>query len=273
MYQSIIDALSSIPVYLSALLAATFTWLMTTLGAAVVFMFKKIHRRTMDITLGVAGGVMLAAGFFSLLNPAFEMAEKLPYPAWVAPSVGFVLGALFLYVLDRAIPHLHPNMTDGTPDGKPSSLHRSTLLILAITLHNIPEGLAVGVAFGAVATGMEGATIGAAVSLAIGMGLQNVPEGMAVSTPLRALGWGRTKSFLYGQATAIVEPISAVVGAVAVVVFSPLLPYILSFAAGAMIYVVVEEVIPETQRDKYADSAVLGLIAGFVLMMILDTSL
>ena len=196
---------------------------------------------------------MLAAAFFSLLSPSVEMSRELSSYVWLPPAAGFALGALFLYALDRLIPHLHPNMTDGTPDGAPSSLHRTTLLILAITLHNIPE-------------------VPAAIALAIGIGIQNFPEGTAVSLPLRALGMKRGRSFFYGQLSAVVEPIAAVVGAMAIMVFQPALPYILAFAAGAMIYVVVEEVIPETQRDKYADTAVMSLIGGFILMMILDVS-
>lgn len=272
MYETLTDFFAQFSAPWQALIATTFTWGMTALGATLVFFFREIKRRMMDIMLGFAGGVMLAAAFFSLLSPSVEMSRQLSAHVWLPPAVGFLGGALFLYALDRLVPHLHPNMTDSAPDGAPSSLHRTTLLILAITLHNIPEGLAIGVAFGAVGAGIEGATVPAAIALAIGIGIQNFPEGSAVSLPLRALGMKRSKSFFYGQLSAIVEPISAVIGAVAIMVFQPALPYILAFAAGAMIYVVVEEVIPETQRDKYADTAVMSLIIGFVLMMVLDVS-
>lgn len=270
MYDHLTAFLSRFPAPVQALIATLFTWTMTALGATLVFFFRQIKRRTMDLMLGFAGGVMLAAAFFSLLSPAVEMSRQLNAHVWIPPAVGFLAGALFLYALDRLTPHLHPNMTDGSPDGAPSGLHRTTLLILAITLHNIPEGLAVGVAFGAVGAGIEGASIPAAIALAIGIGIQNFPEGSAVSLPLRALGVSRGKSFFYGQLSAIVEPIAAVVGALAILVFQPALPYILAFAAGAMIYVVVEEVIPETQRDKNADTAVMSLMGGFILMMVLD---
>lgn len=270
MYESLSEFFARFSAPVQALLATLFTWGMTAAGATLVFFFREIKRRTMDLMLGFAGGVMLAAAFFSLLSPAVEMSRELSARVWIPPAVGFLLGALFLYALDRLTPHLHPNMTDSTPDGAPSSLHRTTLLILAITLHNIPEGLAVGVAFGAIGAGIDGATIPAALALAIGIGIQNFPEGTAVSLPLRALGVSRGKSFFYGQLSAIVEPIAAVIGALAILVFQPALPYILAFAAGAMIYVVVEEVIPETQRDKNADTAVMSLIAGFILMMVLD---
>ena len=272
MYQTLTEFLSQFSAPVQALFATLFTWGMTALGATLVFFFREVKRRTMDIMLGFAGGVMLAAAFFSLLSPAVEMSRLFSAYAWLPPAVGFLGGALFLYALDRLTPHLHPNMTDSSPDGAPSSLHRTTLLILAITLHNIPEGLAVGVAFGAVGAGIEGATIPAAIALAIGMGIQNFPEGTAVSLPLRALGMRRRRSFFFGQLSAVVEPISAVIGAAAVMVFQPALPYILAFAAGAMIYVVVEEVIPETQRDTYADTAVMSLILGLVVMMILDVA-
>jgi ZIP family zinc transporter len=188
-------------------------------------------------------------------------------------AVGFTLGALFLYVLDKKLPHLHINFKDEEKEGVKTQLHKTILLVLAITLHNIPEGLAVGVLFGAAATGMHGATITAAIALAIGIGIQNFPEGFAVAMPLRRAGASRWKSFWYGQLSAIVEPIAGVIGAMAVIYMEPILPFALAFAAGAMIFVVVEEVIPETQRDKYTDVAVLGFIGGFLVMMILDVAL
>lgn len=264
----------SIDPVLAALIATTFTWLVTAAGASLVFFFKTMHRGVLDGMLGFTGGVMVAASFWSLLMPSIEMSEKyFPNMAWMPAAVGFLLGALFLFFLDKWLPHLHINFSENESEGVKTQLHRTTLLVLAITLHNIPEGLAVGVLFGAAAHGIEGATIAGAVALAIGIGIQNFPEGFAVAMPLRRAGASRFKSFWYGQLSAIVEPIAGVIGAVAVVYMEPLLPFALAFAAGAMIFVVVEEVIPETQRDKYTDVAVLGFIGGFVVMMILDVAL
>jgi ZIP family zinc transporter len=258
----------------AALIATTFTWLVTALGAALVFFFKTLHRGVLDGMLGFTGGVMVAASFWSLLNPSIEMSESM-YPSfpWMPAAVGFLLGALFLFFLDKKLPHLHINFKETETEGVKTQLHKTVLLVLAITLHNIPEGLAVGVLFGAAATGMHGATIAGAVALAIGIGIQNFPEGFAVAMPLRRAGASRWKSFWYGQLSAIVEPIAGVVGAVAVIYMEPILPFALAFAAGAMIFVVVEEVIPETQRDKYTDVAVLGFIGGFLVMMVLDVAL
>ena len=264
----------SIDPVLAALIATTFTWLVTAAGASLVFFFKTMHRGVLDGMLGFTGGVMVAASFWSLLMPSIEMSEKyFPNMAWMPAAVGFLTGALFLFFLDKWMPHLHINFSENESEGVKTQLHRTTLLVLAITLHNIPEGLAVGVLFGAAAHGMEGATIAGAVALAIGIGIQNFPEGFAVAMPLRRAGASRFKSFWYGQLSAIVEPIAGVIGVVAVVYMEPLLPFALAFAAGAMIFVVVEEVIPETQRDKYTDVAVLGFIGGFVVMMILDVAL
>jgi ZIP family zinc transporter len=258
----------------SAFYATTFTWILTALGASLVFFFKKAHRGVLDALLGFTGGVMVAASFWSLLNPAIEMSEKsFPNMPWFPAAVGFLGGALFLFFLDKWLPHLHINFPESEIEGMKTQWHSTTLLVLAITLHNIPEGLAVGVLFGAAAIGVDGATIPAAVALAIGIGIQNFPEGFAVAMPLRRMGISRFKSFWYGQLSAIVEPVAGVVGALAVVYMQPVLPFLLAFAAGAMIYVVVEEVIPETQRDKYTDVAVLGFIGGFLIMMILDVSL
>lgn len=261
------------PVY-AALIATTFTWLLTAAGAALVFLFKTLHRGVLDAMLGFTGGVMVAASFWSLLSPAIEKSEELYSKswAWMPAAVGFLLGALFLFALDKKLPHLHINFKEEEKEGVKTQLHRTTLLVLAITLHNIPEGLAVGVMFGAAGSGMEEALI-PAITLAIGIGIQNFPEGFAVAMPLRRAGASRLKSFWYGQLSAIVEPIAGVLGAVAVIYMEPILPYALAFAAGAMIYVVVEEVIPETQRDKYTDIAVLGFIGGFLVMMILDVGL
>ncbi|MFD2066923.1 ZIP family metal transporter [Pontibacter silvestris] len=260
------------PIY-AALIATVFTWSVTALGAAMIFFFRTMNRSWQDVMLGFTGGVMLAASFWSLLNPAIEMSER-QYPdmSWMPAAVGFTAGALFIFVLDKFAPHLHINFEQEEKEGMKTKLHQTTLLILAITLHNIPEGLAVGVLFGAAANGTDGVSVTAAITLALGIGLQNFPEGFAVAMPLRRLGVSRLKSFWYGQLSAIVEPIAGVLGAFAVVYIQPGLPYALAFAAGAMIYVVVEEVIPETQRDKNTDVAVLGLIGGFVIMMVLDVA-
>jgi zinc transporter, ZIP family len=265
---------SSIDPAYAALLATTFTWLVTAAGASFVFFFKTMHRAVLDAMLGFTGGVMVAASFWSLLNPAIEMSEKMyPTMKWMPAAVGFALGAIFLFGLDKILPHLHLNFQENEKEGTKTQLHKSILLVLAITLHNIPEGLAVGVLFGAASLGIDGATIPAAIALAIGIGIQNFPEGFAVAMPLRRIGMSRLKSFWYGQLSAIVEPVAGVVGALAVIYMQPILPFALAFAAGAMIYVVVEEVIPETQRDKYTDIAVLGFIGGFLVMMILDVAL
>jgi ZIP family zinc transporter len=269
-----IDYIVSIHPVWAALWATVFTWLVTAAGASLVFFFKTMHRGVLDAMLGFTGGIMVAASFWSLLNPSIEMSESL-YPSmpWMPATVGFLVGALFLYVLDKKMPHLHINFNDNESEGVKTQLHKTTLLVLAITLHNIPEGLAVGVLFGAAANGLGGATIGAAVALALGIAIQNFPEGFAVAMPLRRAGASRFKAFWYGQLSAIVEPIAGVVGALAVMYIQPILPFALAFAAGAMIFVVVEEVIPETQRDKYTDLAVLGFIGGFVVMMVLDVAL
>lgn len=269
----ILDFIESVDPVLAALIATTFTWLLTAAGASLVFFFKEMRRSVFDGMLGFTGGVMIAASYWSLLAPAIEMAESHGDPGWLPASVGFAAGALFLFSLDKFMPHLHINFSREEAEGLETKWHKTTLLVLAITLHNIPEGLAVGVLFGGVAAGYEGATIGAAVALAIGIGIQNFPEGLAVSMPLRRQGVSRFRSFWFGQLSAIVEPVAGVVGAMAVIYFEPILPYALSFAAGAMIYVVVEEVIPETQRDKYTDIATLGFIGGFIVMMTLDVAL
>ncbi len=266
-----IDFLKSIDPILAALIATLFTWFLTALGASVVFFFKNMNRVVLDGMLGFTGGVMVAASFWSLLAPAIEMSEGEGFMKIIPASVGFFIGALFLFGLDKFLPHLHINFKE--TEGVKSPWQRTTLLVLAITLHNIPEGLAVGVLFGGVAAGIPEASIAGAVTLAIGIGIQNFPEGIAVSMPLRRMGMSRFKSFMYGQSSAIVEPIAGVLGAVAVTFFTPILPYALAFAAGAMIFVVVEEVIPETQQDKNTDIATLGFIGGFIVMMALDVAL
>ncbi len=261
------------PPVVAALIATLFTWFMTAIGAAVVFVFKSVHRGVFDGLLGFTGGVMIAASYWSLLAPAIEMAEEQGIPGWLPAAVGFASGALFLYALDKILPHLHVNFPQADAEGVQTNWQRTTLLVLAITLHNIPEGLAVGVLFGAAAMGLPKATLGAAIALAIGIGIQNLPEGVAVAMPLRRQGVSRIRSFWYGQLSAMVEPVAGVLGAMAVLFFQAFLPYALAFAAGAMIYVVVEEVIPETQRDKYTDVATLGFMGGFIVMMCLDVAL
>jgi ZIP family zinc transporter len=258
---------------LQALLATCFTWSVTALGAAAVLFFKKMNQKLLDVMLGFAGGVMVAASYWSLLAPAIEMSQGKSVPVWFPPAVGFLMGAAFLRAIDMVLPHLHIGLPMEEAEGIKTSWHRSILLVLAITLHNIPEGLAVGVAFGAAAARFSGATLGGAVALAVGIGLQNFPEGAAVAIPLRREGMSRLKSFWYGQLSGIVEPIAGVIGATAVLVARPILPYALAFAAGAMIFVVVEEVVPESQRGGNGDLATLGFISGFTIMMILDVAL
>ena len=255
------------------LLATGFTWGVTALGAATVFFVRRVSRKLLNAMLGFAAGVMIAASYWSLLAPAIEMSEGGSVPQWIPAAVGFVLGALFLALVDRILPHLHLQSPLAEAEGLKTTWRRSVLLVLAITLHNIPEGLAVGVAFGAVSNGAPGASLAAAVALALGIGLQNFPEGVAVAVPLRREGMSRWKSFLYGQASALVEPVAGVVGVVAVLVMRPLLPYALAFAAGAMIFVVVEELIPESQQEGFADLATIGVVLGFTVMMILDVAL
>ncbi|WP_321289307.1 ZIP family metal transporter [uncultured Sunxiuqinia sp.] len=258
---------------MQALLATLFTWLVTALGAAMVFFFKKINRKVLDGMLGFAAGVMIAASFWSLLAPAIELAEETTNSPWIPAVIGFLSGGAFLWLADQYLPHLHLGFPKEEAEGIPTSWRRSVLLVMAITLHNIPEGLAVGVAFGAVAAGIPAASLAGAIALAIGIGIQNFPEGAAVSVPLRREGMSRTKSFMYGQASGLVEPIAGVIGAAAVLLMRPILPYALSFAAGAMIYVVVEELIPESQLEKNTDIATIGAMLGFAVMMTLDVAL
>ena len=260
---------------LQALIAGCFTWGLTALGATMVFFTKAVRGRLLDSMLGFAGGVMIAASFWSLLAPAIDLSKGLGIWIWVPATVGFLLGTIVLRGLDWIIPHLHPGSSIEESEGVKkikTNMNKTTLLVLAITLHNIPEGLAVGVIFGAAAAGLPEATLAGAIALAIGIGIQNVPEGIAVSMPLRGEGMSSLKSFWYGQLSAIVEPIFAVIGASAVIVFREILPYALAFAAGAMIFVVVEELIPESQRNKNIDLATMSLILGFVVMMILDVA-
>ncbi len=256
-----------------AILATCFTWFLTALGAAAVFFFVEIKRRVLDTMLGFAAGVMIAASFWSLLAPAIEMAEASGVPSWIPAAVGFLLGGAFLWGVDQILPHLHLGLPREEAEGIPTTWRRSVLLVLAITLHNFPEGLAVGVAFGALGAGLESATLAGAVALALGIGLQNLPEGAAVSVPLRREGLSRLRSFWYGQSSGIVEPFAGALGAAAVLFVQPILPYALAFAAGAMIYVVVEELIPEAQQGHDTHAATFGAMLGFVVMMILDVAL
>lgn len=272
-FSPIIQFFEGVHPVLAALIATTFTWLVTACGAGLVFLFKDLSRKALDGMLGFTGGVMVAASFWSLLSPAIEMSHGSGFEKAMPAAIGFGLGALFLYGLDQLLPHLHLNFPESKAEGVHTNWHRTTLLVLAITLHNIPEGLAVGVLFGGVAAGIPEASIGGAIALAIGIGLQNFPEGMAVSFPLRRMGLSRLKSFWYGQLSAIVEPVAGVIGALLVIQMQPILPYALAFAAGAMIYVVIEEVIPETQLDRSTDIATLGFVGGFLVMMLLDVGL
>lgn len=262
---------------LQAFLATLFTWGVTALGAGLVFFFKSINKTLLNGMLGFAAGVMIAASFWSLLAPAIDMAEQLGQVAFITATIGFLGGGAFLYLVDKVLPHLHLGLETDKAEGVKTHWQRSVLLVLAITLHNIPEGLAVGVAFGAVAAGIgTSASLAGAIALAIGIGLQNFPEGAAVSIPLRREGLSRWKAFLYGQASGIVEPIAGVLGAYAVIRLQPILPYALAFAAGAMMYVVIEELIPEAQREEggsKTDIATIGAMLGFAIMMILDVAL
>ena len=257
-----------------ALLATLFTWGVTAAGAALVFLVRDINQKLMDSMLGFAAGVMIAASFWSLLSPGIEMAENLGQISWLTAAIGFMGGGIFMRLIDKFLPHLHPGLSIDKTEGVKTSWQRSTLLVLAITLHNIPEGLAVGVAFGAVAADLPSATIGGAIALALGIGIQNFPEGTAVSMPLRREGMSKTKSFLYGQASGMVEPVAGVLGALFVMNMRSILPYALCFAAGAMIFVVVEELIPESQQEyKNIDIVTMATMAGFSVMMILDVAL
>jgi ZIP family zinc transporter len=267
------EQLSNLGAVWQALIATGFTWGVTALGAGMVFFFKTIDRRVLDAMLGFAGGVMIAASFWSLLAPAIELAESMGLVPWVPAVVGFLLGGLFLRGVDLVLPHLHLEYETSEAEGIHTNWKRSILLVLAITLHNIPEGLAVGVGFGAVAAGIPSAGFAGAIALALGIGIQNFPEGAAVSIPLRRDGMSRLKAFWYGQASGLVEPVAGVIGAATVMVMRPVLPYALAFAAGAMIFVVAEEVIPESRREGNEHIATLGLMLGFAVMMLLDVAL
>ena len=257
---------------LQALICSSYTFGLTSLGAASVFAFKSLNKKIMDAMFGFSAGIMLAASFWSLLLPSVRLASEIVSNAkWLIPACGFLIGGVFLRLIDRILPHLHPGMqSEDHPEGIKTHWRKTTLLVLAITLHNIPEGLAIGIAFGAAGFGVEGATLAGAIALAIGIGIQDFPEGFSVAVPLRKLGQPLTKSFICGALSGIVEPIFAVIGAAAVMASKSLLPYALSFSAGAMIFVVIEEVLPEAESNGNQDIATAGAMAGFVLMMILD---
>ncbi|MCC5913009.1 MAG: ZIP family metal transporter [Balneolaceae bacterium] len=261
---------------MQAFLAGTLCWITTGIGAGVVFMKKEVSRKFLDMSLGFAAGIMIAASIWSLIEPSMEMAESLGMIKWMPATIGFIVGALAIRIADAYVPHLHLGLPRDQAEGVETKWRRATLLVMAITLHNIPEGLAVGVLFGAAATGIDPtgtATVAAALALAIGISLQNLPEGMAVSLPLRGEGVSRKLSFNYGQLSGIVNPPSAVIGALAVIFIQPALPYALGFAAGAMIFVVVEELIPTSQRAGNTDLATMGTVVGFCVMMVLDITL
>lgn len=271
MFEKIVGYLQNIHPVTAALYATLFTWFVTALGASTVYFFKKPSRSFLDCMLGFTGGVMIAASYWSLLAPAIEMSPGTGFTQVLPSAIGFVLGAFFLFGIDKLLPILHINFQKSN-DAQPK-WRKTALLVIAITLHNIPEGLAVGVIFGGVASGFDQATIAGAVILAIGIGLQNFPEGIAVSVPLRRMGWNRHKSFFMGQMSGMVEPIAGVLGALAVSFFTPILPYALAFSAGAMIFVVVKEIIPESQKGKNNNLSTFGFITGFVVMMSLDVAL
>lgn len=272
------DWFLSLSPIIQAFIAGLFTWGMTALGASLVFFTKKINYTLLDSMMGFAAGVMIAASIWSLLLPAINMAEEQGYIGWIPAVIGFLLGGIFLRICDYFLPHLHIGLPKDEAEGIPTDWRRSTLLVLAITLHNIPEGLAIGVLFGAAIQTLDlgmnmSLALAPAIALAIGIGIQNFPEGLAISMPLRRDGMSTGKSFWYGQLSGVVEPVSAVLGAAAVILIQPILPYALAFAAGAMIYVVIEELIPESQMHGNTDIATLGTMIGFSVMMVLDVAL
>ena len=253
---------------IQALIATTFTWGITALGALIVCFFKEMNRKVLDTVLGFSAGVMIAASFWSLLSPSLELSKELGYIEWLLPTIGFVSGGLFVLLSDKFLDKVLRSKRSMSK----ASLKRSILLVSAITIHNIPEGMAIGVAFGGIASGIPGMTLIGAVMLAVGIGIQNFPEGAAVSLPLRSEGFSKSKAFMIGQASALVEPISAVIGVLLVVSIRSMLPFLLSFAAGAMIIVVARELLPESVKEN-KNLSTLGVVCGFVLMMILDVAL
>jgi ZIP family zinc transporter len=261
--------LSLSPVY-QALIATLFTWAITALGAGTVFITRNVSNRFLNAMLGFAAGVMIAASYWSLLAPSVELSQAGPLPVWLPPVAGFLLGGGVLWGIDRLLPHLHLGFPEADIEGLPTSWKRSTLLMLAVTLHNIPEGLAVGVAFGAAASLSHIVNTASAIALAVGIGIQNFPEGIAIALPLRREGMSMGRSFWYGQLSGMVEPVAGVIGAAAVIIISPILPYAMSFAAGAMFYVVVEELIPECQREGNTNLPTVAAMLGFAVMMVLE---
>lgn len=252
-------------------LGTAFTWSMTAAGAFIVYFFKEPSKKLIDAMLGFSAGIMISASFFSLLSPSVEMTKGLKN-SYLIPATGFLVGSFFILFLDRILPHLHLGLPVESAEGIKTHLHRNILLFTAVTLHNIPEGLAVGVAFGALANGESSINFQSALILTLGIGIQNFPEGVAISMPFKGSGLSNFKSFFFGQLSAVVEPIAGILGALAVSIFKPLLPYALSFAAGAMIFVVIEELIPESQSSGNTDISTISAILGFVLMMMLDIS-
>jgi ZIP family zinc transporter len=267
------DVFTGLSPVTQALIATLFTWGVTAIGAGLVFLTSTVNRRLLDLSLGFAAGVMIAASFWSLLAPSIALAREMGMVPWLPAVVGFLAGGALIRVADALLPHLHMFKQVAEAEGTHTNWARSILLVIAITLHNIPEGLAIGVSFGAAGLGLANATLGAAVALAIGIGLQNAPEGTAIALPLRGDGMSRIRAWWYGQLSAAVEPVAAVAGAAGVLHMRPILPYALAFAAGAMIYVVVEEVIPESHSGGNADAATLACMVGFVIMMTLDVAL
>ena len=257
---------------LQALIAGCFTWSLTAVGAAVVFLSKGLNRKFMDASLGFAAGIMLSATFWGLILPSVKLSCRMGNMAWIPPTLGFIIGGIFMRITDRIIPHLHIYLPLEKAEGIKTSWHKTTLLVLAMSLHNIPEGLVIGVSFGALVHGVSDVTLAAAMALALGIGIQDIPEGLAVSMPLFRKGVSRLKSFWYGQLSGFVEPIAALIGALAVSFWGPLLPYAMGFAAGAMIFVVIEELIPESQYGDNGDIATIGTMLGFACMMALEVA-
>jgi ZIP family zinc transporter len=266
----IIDQFYNLPPFLQALIATLLTWAIIAVGASVVFLTKSVEKRFLNAMLGFAAGVMIAAAYWSLLTPAVELSRGAMLPIWFPPLVGFLLGGFVLWLIDRLLPHLHLGFPLEDAEGLHTRWQRSTLLVLAITLHHIPEGLAVGVAFGAASSTLHVVNPASAIALAIGIGIQNLPEGMAISLPLRREGMSMRKSFWFGQLSGMVEPIAAMIGAIAVTVISSILPYAMAFAAGAMFYVVIEQLIPESQRDTNTNLPTVAAMLGFAVMMVLE---
>jgi ZIP family zinc transporter len=266
----ITDQFQNLPPTLQALIATLLTWAITALGASVVFFTKSVEKRFLNAMLGFAAGVMMAAAYWSLLAPAVELSQGMTLPVWFPPMAGFILGGLVLWLLDRLLPHLHLGFPTEDAEGLRTGWKRSTLLVLAVILHHIPEGLAIGVAFGAVSSILHGSPA-SAVALALGIGIQNFPEGLAISLPLRREGMSIRRSFFFGQLSGMVEPIAALIGAVAVILITSILPYAMAFAAGAMFYVVIEQLIPECQRDTNTNLPTVTAMLGFAVMMVLET--